>query len=632
MTGNDQAAATSTSPLLRHAVGGFCQAPPSLMADTSNCVSSTVLSHEDLHTSLAVNNAVGHNFVAATTGSKAALPAGGCVLIAGQPYFRTTQLQQVAADQGAASAIATLYETEQDGVFAHVHGPFSCIIIDNQAQQTLLAVDRLGQHSLYFQAGAERLAFGTSASATQRWVQSQGPSLVNQGIFNYVYFHMVPCPVTVFDQLKKIPAAHYVRYSATGWEFVNYWLPIFHESSSGETEQTLGQELRRTLTTAVKNTLPTGGKTGAFLSGGLDSSTVTGVLSELSNGAAEAYSIGFSAEGYDEMPFARITAQHFGIRLNEYYVTPEDVVEALPMIATSYEEPFGNSSALPAYFCAKMAVENGVDTLLAGDGGDEIFAGNERYLRQQVFEHYAKVPSFLRRGLLEPVIQALPNRLPLVAKAKSYITQANTPLPDRLQSYNFLHRHAASEIFSDEYLASVDIDAPMALQRDIYRRPTNADDLNRMLYLDWQITLADNDLRKVSHMCAIAGVNVAYPMLDDSLVEFSCRIPSAWKMAQSDLRHFYKEALAGWLPEATISKSKQGFGLPFGVWMQTYQPLRDLAYDNLQSLKQRGLIKPAFIDQAIQMHQSEHAAYYGELVWILTVLELWLNAHTELSF
>ena len=250
-------------------------------------------------------------------------------------------------------------------------------------------------------------------------------------------------------------------------------------------------------------------------------------MAELRQREGEAYSIGFSAEGYDEMAFARITAKHFDIKLNEYYVTPQDVVDALPLIATSYDEPFGNSSALPAYFCAKMAVENGVNTLLAGDGGDEIFAGNERYVRQNVFEHYSKVPALLRKALVEPITELLPNAIAPVAKASSYIAQANMPLPDRLQSYNFLHRHPATEVFTEDFLAEVNTALPLEIQREIYHRPTDAGRLNRMLYLDWQITLADNDLRKVSHMCSLAGVDVVYPMLDDALVEFSCKIPQS---------------------------------------------------------------------------------------------------------
>ena len=146
-----------------------------------------------------------------------------------------------------------------------------------------------------------------------------------------------------------------------------------------------------------------------------------------------------------------------------------------------------------------------------------------------------------------------------------------------------------------------------------------------MLYMDWKFTLADNDLRKVSQTCALAGIDVAYPMLDDKLVELSTAIPSEWKMPGRQLRDFYKKALTGWLPEATITKTKQGFGLPFGVWMREHRPLQEIAYDNILKLKSRDIFISTFLDEAINKHRDGHAAYFGELVWILCVLELWLQ-------
>lgn len=579
-----------------------------------------------LRTGLPCAGRQGPGFDIATTGSACDLPGGGVAAVAGKPRFLDPALAQLAATESPASALARGYAEQDSAIFAQLAGAFACCIVDVAQDRLLAAIDRSGQHALHYRVADQGIAFGPEAGAAMRCAQST-PTLLAQGVYNYVYFHMVPAPGTVFDGLRKLPAAHYLEFSGGACRVVNYWCPRFQAVAQSFDSQ--GEELRTGLQRAVSNSLPREGSFGAFLSGGLDSSTVVGVMSEVADAGAQAYAIGFSAEGYDEMAYARTTARHFGVHLNEYYVTPEDVVDALPLIATSYDEPFGNSSALPAYFCARMAADNGVTTLLAGDGGDELFAGNERYLRQEVFEHYHRLPGFLRRGVIEPLLRHLPRALPLVPKANSYVEQANTPLPDRLQSYNFLHRHAAQEIFSADLLAQVDRDEPLALLRDIYDRPADADDLDRMLYLDWQITLADNDLRKVSHMCAMAGVDVTYPMLDDELVEFSTRIPPHWKIKGSDLRHFYKQALRGWLPDATISKTKQGFGLPFGVWMRTYRPLQELAYDNLLKLKARDFIRPEFIDRAIQMHQSEHAAYYGELVWIFTVFELWMSANED---
>jgi asparagine synthase (glutamine-hydrolysing) len=584
--------------------------------------------HDALHTDLPVTTHSENAYSVAYTGSSERLPGGGIVVVAGRPYFRDRELSTLAQDQGTAAALAQGYSKYSQDIFTHIFGAYSCVIIDVPANRLLLGIDRLGQLPMYYHASDNRFCFGSSASGA---LSSAETSTVvhNQGVYNYLYFHMVPSPGSVYQGLKKIPAAHYLDYHNGQSKLVNYWCPVFLESTDKLSSDELAGQLRETLRTSVEKSLVHAGQTGSFLSGGLDSSTITGVLAELTERQSAAFSIGFSAKGYDEMAYARIAAGHFGVKLHEYYVTPQDVVEALPTIATSYDEPFGNSSALPAYFCAKMAAEHGVNTLLAGDGGDEIFGGNERYVKQRVFEHYARIPGVLRRGVIEPVVKALPAALPLASKAGSYIAQANTPLPDRLQSYNFLHRHTAEEIFADDFLTGVDRALPLELLRSIYQRPKSASDLNRMLYLDWQITLADNDLRKVSQTCALAGVDVAYPMLDDALVEFSCRVPSAWKIKGTNLRHFYKAALTGWLPQETIDKTKQGFGLPFGVWMQTYKPLRELAYDNLLKLKSRRIIRPEFVDKAIAMHQSEHAAYYGELVWIFAVFELWMEGHPD---
>ena len=294
-------------------------------------------------------------------------------------------------------------------------------------------------------------------------------------------------------------------------------------------------------------------------------------------------------------------------------------------MAAAYDEPFGNSSALPALFCASLARQDGKRRLLAGDGGDELYAGNARYAKQQVFEVFQHLPSPLQT-LLRALTAPLPGGAPLLGKVKSYVAQASVPLPDRLQSYNYVYRLGVAAMFTPDFAAGIDTQLPSQLDRDIYQRPADASTLNRMLYLDWQHTLADNDLRKVGRMCALAGIEVRYPMLDEAVVEHSLRIPSRLKLPSGRLRDFYKQAVRGFLPEAIINKSKHGFGLPFGVWMADHPGLREMAGDNLARLRRRGILRPEFIDRALHLHQQEHAAYYGELVWVMMMLELWLTS------
>jgi asparagine synthase (glutamine-hydrolysing) len=295
------------------------------------------------------------------------------------------------------------------------------------------------------------------------------------------------------------------------------------------------------------------------------------------------------------------------------------------LIANYYDEPFGNSSALAAYYCAKLAKENGIKRLLAGDGGDEIFAGNERYAKQMLFEHYHQLPGFVTSAL-ETCLNRLPGALAnqkIPFKAKRYIEQAKAGMPDRLQDYNFLHRHNPADIFNGDFLARVDTSRPLQQLRNCYQLPKDASTLNRMLYMDWKTTLHDNDLVKVNRMCELVGVEVSYPLLDQRIVNLSCRIPSANKLNGQKLRWFYKQAMTGFLPDQIINKSKHGFGLPFGIWLKDHQPLKELAYDAIHNLKKREYFKPEFLDHAIEMHQSIHASYYGELIWILMMLELW---------
>lgn len=554
------------------------------------------------------------------------LADGGIVAMTGRPHWGTKKLQEIASRDGHASALAHAYTRHGVACVDYIEGPFSALILDSKNKQALAFTDRLGLHPVYYAELQDGVVFASSASGVLGH-PDVGKDLREDGIYDYVYFHMVPSPVSIYKQIKKIPAGHLIQLSDGCLNQKNYWTPQFSENNN-EDLSTLSEKLKTLLKESVKDATDDFSVTGSFLSGGLDSSTVTGFMSELHSGA-EAFSIGFSADGYDEMAFARITAKHFGVHLNEYYVTPDNVVDALPTIATSYDEPFGNSSALPAYFCAKLARDHGMDRLLGGDGGDELFAGNERYAKQGVFEAYYKIPASLRKYILEPVIDRLPAGTALFDKAKSYIEQANTPLPDRLQTYNFLHQHEPAEIFSSEFLTAVDTDAPLRLQRATYGRPAEASTLNRMLYFDWQYTLADNDIRKVSHMCAVAGVEVTYPMLDERLLRFSLEIPSKLKLKGRNLRHFYKLALTNWLPQETIDKKKQGFGLPFGVWMQSHKPLQELAYDSLLELKKTHYFNNGFLDHAIELHRKGHAAYYGELIWILTVLQLWMQKHTR---
>jgi asparagine synthase (glutamine-hydrolysing) len=370
------------------------------------------------------------------------------------------------------------------------------------------------------------------------------------------------------------------------------------------------------------------GRVGAFLSGGTDSSTITGMLGEVTGESPRAYAIGFDAPGYDETAYARIAARRYDADYHEYFVTPGDVAAAIPRVAAAFDQPFGNASVVPAYYCAKLARDDGVDTLLGGDGGDELFAGNARYAKQWLFSLYERVPAPLRRGLIEPVT-ALPGArsLPPLRKVARYVEQANMPVPRRLLSWNLLTTVGPERVFTPEFLAAVDQEAPLAAVAEEYERMAAYGLLNRLLAIDMKFTLGDDDLRKVTMAGAMAGVETRFPFLDDEIVALAARVPPGLKLRRRRLRHFFKEALRDYLPQEILDKEKHGFGLPFGEWLRREPELQALARDSLDGLRSRGIVREAMIEELTDTRLEQHAGYFGTLTWVLIMLEQWFRHH-----
>lgn len=542
-------------------------------------------------------------------------------LCLGSPRFADATLQSMCDQQGPLPAWRQLLAGTPAQALGGVAGDFA-VGLREASGRTVLAVDRFSMRSLCYRVVDGQLRFAERADAL-----ADGDTPVDpQSVFDYLYFHVIPSPRTIFRGIHRLPPGHVAVFDQGRLEVQPYWVPRFTEPASASFDE-LRTRFLQLLQDGVAHQLD-GSKAACFLSGGTDSSTVAGMIGRVRGEPADCYSIGFEAEGYDEMAFARIAAKQFGCRHHEYYVTPDDLVRGIAQVAGHYDQPFGNSSVLPAYYCAKVAREDGVTRLLAGDGGDELFGGNSRYAKQRVFSWYDAVPGVLRRGLLEPVL-ALPGaeRITVLRKGNSYVEQARVPLPDRLQMYNLLRRLGHANIFTPGFLAQVDTEAPLAQQREVWAQAHTDQLINRMLAFDWRYTLAEADLPKVRGSTSLAGVAVGYPLLDQALVDFSLGLPAEYKLKGLKLRWFFKEALRGFLPDEIITKKKQGFGLPFGVWATRHAGLKRLATDSLHSLAARGIVQPAFIRQLVDELLPAHPGYYGEMVWILMMLEQWLQQH-----
>lgn len=548
-----------------------------------------------------------------------ALEGNLAAAITGRPHFDTPELQGLPA----ASALLTLWRRHGRDAPKHIHGTFALAVLDREARSTFLALDRIGAEKLAFAPSASGFVFASQVDMVAAH-PAVGSDLDPQGLFNYLYFHQVPSPGCIFRGVEKLLPAQWAYWKNGELSRGFYWALQYRDEPRDDF--TAQSERFHTILRESVTRAKGGDDVAAFLSGGTDSSTVSGVLKELT-GQAQTYSIGFDANGFDEMEYARIAAKRFGLDMHEYYLKPEDIVSAIPVIAQHYDEPFANDSAVPTYFCAKLAAADGHKAMLAGDGGDEIFGGNARYAKQKVFEAYHLLPGLVRTGLIEPLTD-LPglSTLTPVRKAQSYIRQANIPLPERMESYNFVYRQPLTEMFLPDFLANVNSHEPSALLKEVYDRADSHSYINRMLHLDIKFTLADADLRKVSGMTEAAGIDVRYPLLDDAMMDFSGEVPPDWKVKGQYLRWFFKTALKGFLPDEIINKSKHGFGLPFGVWAKDYAPLRQRVEDRLSDLKRRGILQPAYIDHVRNEHMTGHATYFGKMIWVMMILEEWLQA------
>ncbi len=565
--------------------------------------------------------------VAPTTGAFLAEP-GLVAAIEGYPEWSDPAVARIARDAGHAAALVAAYRDKGFDLLGAVRGAFSIALLDLSGRSALLAIDRLGIQGLcYAEPKPGAIVFGSVTDAVRRHPHV-GATIAPQSIFNFLFFvDRLPAPETIYREQRKLAPGECLVCESGRIEIKRYW-QMPYRANAEVTKEAASEELRRSLRDAVAADLAgeNPDQVGAFLSGGLDSSSVVGYASQLLPCRLQTFTIGFPVEGFDETYYADLAARKFDTLHRNYLIRPDDVLDVLQKSVQIYDEPFANSSMIPAYHCARLARESGVAMMLAGDGGDEIFAGNERYAKDQVFDYYGRLPAPLRHMLGWCADWPLP-RLGPIGRALRYVEQARRTVPERMMG-NLFQELAPEAVFAADALSAIDQRATDALMASIYDGPKDADKVQRMMNFDLRVTLADSDLRKVNRMCEAAGVRVRYPFLNDALVEFSAGLPTAMLMTGGRLRQFYKDAMSGFLPDEIINKQKHGFGLPYLSFMNSFEPLRSLVCDGLANLRQRGYFRADFLDALLERARRGALSSGDGVVWDLVVLELWLESRT----
>jgi asparagine synthase (glutamine-hydrolysing) len=544
---------------------------------------------------------------------------------------------ELEARTGATSAVAAvlhLYEREGAGVLGRLRGGFAVAIWDDRDRSVLLGVDHFGIKRLYYARRPGVAAFASRAAAVLA-VPGLDRGVSRDGVYHYLAFGYVPAPGSPFEGVRRLPPGHLVRLAPEGETVRRYWdlsyreRPIALREAASRTLVFLSEAVARALGPGpVKDT-------GTFLSGGTDSSTVLGLATRLGGERFPAFSIGFAEARFDELGYARIAARHFNAAHTVHVVSPAEALAALPALVESYDEPFGNESAVGTFLCARIAAQAGMSRLLAGDGGDEIFGGNERYRKSRLYAPYQRLPAWLRRRLIEPVLLTRPDAgASVLGRARRYVRRARIPNPRRLYSWSPLFPGAlpgaGRELLHPDLLAAVDAEAPWRVLDEHFERPEATSELNRILYLDMKLTIGDNDLLKVTRTAEAAGVTVRFPMLDVSLVEFTSTLPARFKVRGLEKRVAFKRAVASLLPAEILAKRKHGFGVPVSEWLREHAGFRELARDTLlggDGAGARAWLRADALARLFELAEAHPGAGYGERLWTLLMLALWERQH-----
>ncbi|MFL5705557.1 MAG: asparagine synthase (glutamine-hydrolyzing) [Ktedonobacteraceae bacterium] len=516
--------------------------------------------------------------------------------------------------------IVHAYEEYGDDCVKHLRGMFTFAIWDRNRQRLLAARDRFGKKPLNYYWDGQRLIFGSEIKSI---LEAGIPRAINpNALEEYLVYRYVPTPNTLFRNVWKLPAAHILIYENGQISTKRYWELSF-ASTCQDDEATAIERTRALLTEAVQVRLMSEVPLGAFLSGGIDSSLLVGLMSSLMSQPVKTFSIGFEENDYSELPYARQVAQYFGTDHHEFFVRP-DLISVLPQLVWAYDEPFADSSMLPTYYVSKLAREH-VTVVLTGDGGDEIFGGYTRYARELAI---SRMPALLRY-LLKYGGMLMPDGM----RGKNRLLNLHRDLAARSMGvYTLFPDSARASMFSPEYSAILRDHDPYERLISEFRTAPRPDIAAQLQYVDVRTHLTDDILVKVDKATMLNSLEARAPLLDQYLAEYVSSLPSSIRTRNGVLKYLLKKVAADILPAEILTRRKQGFEVPIKHWFRS--DLTDYARELLDSpqARQRGIFDPKFIDNLLKAHSSTKLVNHGSAIWTLLCLELWFQVYMDKPF
>lgn len=512
--------------------------------------------------------------------------------------------------------IVHLYEEFGEQCVEKLRGMFGFAIWDARTHKLLLARDRIGKKPLHYAQFGDTLIFGSEIKSLLQYPGlKREPKL--EALSDFLSFGYVPDAETAFRGIYKLPPGHTLTFQHGRLSTRQYWDFTYDDLRPVRDLREYTAQLRDELDEAVRIRLMSEVPLGAFLSGGIDSSTVVGLMARHSAQPVKTFSIGFSEASFDELEYARITAKHFQTDHHEFVVTP-DVCRLVEEIVWHHDEPFADFSSIPTYVVSKLAREH-VTVVLSGDGGDEVFGGYERYVRHKRREIFENLPKAARHGVLLPLSRMLPQITP----GKNFLRNiALDPAARYVDSVTLFDEHAKRRLLTPATLRALQgYDATREF-RHLFNLPTSHERMDHLMYLDSKTYLPGDILAKVDRMSMAHSIETRAPLLDHKLIEFVQQIPSSLKVHGFETKYILKQAMQGVVPEPILRRTKKGFSVPLKVWFKG--ELKELLQDTLgdQRTRERGLLNQRTVQTIIQEHlrgRRDHA----RTLWALLTLELW---------
>ncbi|HEX2268674.1 MAG TPA: asparagine synthase (glutamine-hydrolyzing) [Pyrinomonadaceae bacterium] len=521
---------------------------------------------------------------------------------------------------------AIVHAYDQYGVDCpkHLRGMFAFAIWNERDRELFLARDRVGKKPLLYAQVNGQLIFGSEFSALLLHPEISR-EIEPEALDYYLSFMCIPAPLTAYRAIRKLEPGHWLRWRKGEIEIQRYWQPDFTKKLDiGEEEA--GERTVEILREAVRVRLMSEVPLGAFLSGGIDSSAVVALMSQESSERVKTFSIGFDEQDFSELHHARRIAEHVGADHHEFIVRP-DAVEVLPMLVEHYGEPYADSSAVPTYYVAKETRKH-VTVALNGDGGDESFAGYDRYIAMGLTEKYRRLPEFLRESVIKETINLLPSsptKRSMVRSAQRMLEGVSRPRVARYTHWvSVFNEETKKPLYSDLFREQTQQADATGLLETWFKRANGIGILDAMLLTD-QMTYLPNDLLvKVDIATMAVSLEARSPFLDHHVIEFAASLPQKLKLRRLTSKYLLKKVLRKLLPSENLNRRKMGFGVPIGHWFRgKMQPfLREVILSD-KALR-RGLFKPEAVRQLVELHVRGERDYSHQL-WTLLMLELWFN-------